>query len=247
MSEHSSKKLLNSAILSHQNLNYRFLQRITEKESNELNMHNIPDLIMRIHPKISNLEYKNLKNKTSFLEKNLSVCQSCYLDLIEYKTESNSSKKVYETVRNSLHIHHESNDFLLKIKEKIKKPLNEAKRLFKDFAKLDCSKTHQRFFSLDDEKKNSLNAEEIKLSNILRQQMNTKNEIPMRKLISFDKTQNLIQTTKKMRELILMKPQQKKLNFSEFNTSFSSFEKVKRLSNHFFSKNSQDSLSTIYT
>lgn len=217
-------------------------------------MHNIPDLIKRIHPNISNSEYQKLKNKTSFLEKNLNVCQNCYLDLIEYKTESNSSKKMYEVVRNSLHIHHESNDLLLKTKELVKKPLNEANKMFKDFAKQDCSKTHKRFFSLDGEKKISFTDEESKLFKNLRQKLNSKTDTSIKerkKLISLDKiipslNLNLIQTTKKMRQLILNKPQENKVNFSGFNTSFSSNERVKRFSNHFFSKTSQDSVSTIY-
>lgn len=105
----------------------------------------IPVLIRRLHPRLSNKEYLEIKGLMEFQQHQIPICQDCYMELIQYLQYAGGQDFLLETIRfQAKKQTHKSADLTIKQLEKLKKPFYHQNKQMPEGLKGVCSHYRQK-------------------------------------------------------------------------------------------------------
>lgn len=105
----------------------------------------IPVLLRRLHPKLTNKEYMEIRGLMEFQEHKILICQDCYMDLIQYLQYAGGQENLLEMIKQKAKSQkHKSNDLTIRRLENLKKPLYKANQVMHDKMKMICSYFRQK-------------------------------------------------------------------------------------------------------
>ena len=105
----------------------------------------IPVLLRRLHPRLSNKEYKEIKDLMEFQEHKILICQDCYMELIQYLQYAGGEENLLETIKLKAKLQkHKSSDLTIKKLEALKKPFYQENKQMHDKMKSVCSYFRQK-------------------------------------------------------------------------------------------------------
>lgn len=105
----------------------------------------IPVLIRRLHPRLSNKEYLEIKGLMEFQQHKIAICQDCYMELIQYLQYAGGQDFLLETIRfQAKKQTHKSADLTIKQLEKLKKPFYQQNKQMNEELKGVCSHFRQK-------------------------------------------------------------------------------------------------------
>jgi hypothetical protein len=100
----------------------------------------IPVLLRRLHPKLNNREYKEIKDLMEFQEHKVLICQECYMELIQYLDFAGGEEFLLESIKGKANNQrHGNKDLTIKRLEKLKIPFYEEKKQMIEKMKTICS------------------------------------------------------------------------------------------------------------
>ena len=118
----------------------------------------IPVLLRRLHPKLYNKEYKEIKVLMEFQEHKILICQDCYMELIQYLQFAGGEENLLDRIKSKAKFqNHKSSDLTIKKLETLKKPFYSNNKIMHDKMKSICSYFRQKrcgaSFNFNEEKK----------------------------------------------------------------------------------------------
>lgn len=110
----------------------------------------IPVLIRRLHPKLSNKEYVEIKRLMQFQQQEIPICQDCYMELIQYLEFAGGQDFLLETIKQkSKKQKHKSTDLTIKQLESFKRPYYKENKEMHQTMKGICSYFKQKRCAAD--------------------------------------------------------------------------------------------------
>jgi len=105
----------------------------------------IPVLLRRLHPRLSNKEYMEIKDLMEFQEHKILICQDCYMELLQYLQHAGGQENLLEMIKiKAKRQKHKSSDLSIKKLEVLKKPFYQENKQMHDKMKSVCSYIRQK-------------------------------------------------------------------------------------------------------